>query len=380
MSSRVVGFNGERLDPVGGAIHLGNGHRAYEPVLKRFDQPDSFSPFGRGGINPYAYCAGDPVNRADPSGHMSWQAIAGIASGVVGLALIPFTLGQSLTAAACVLAGLETASGLAAILSGALEDTDPKISSALGWAALAAGAASIGGGLARAALSRVPAGMARAWLNGSGRLPRTGARALDDGYVALGKDIKNLHAIGSHGIPGVANDTEFAYLFEDVYKGAARLNVIAHGRMEESGLSIPLINQATGRYDILGPEELAFLIKQKAGVDYDNYQYARLVVCRSADVIGGSIFAQNFADYTGLTVKAYSGQVRIARDALIAIAGSAGRHNFFGQAALDSAALNERFLRLRPWFGGDKEFFRLHPDRVSSVFSPSWAEALNRLA
>ncbi|QRO34256.1 hypothetical protein I6K04_05825 [Chromobacterium violaceum] len=177
MSSRVVGFNGERLDPVGGAIHLGNGHRAYEPVLKRFDQPDSFSPFGRGGINPYAYCAGDPVNRADPSGHMSWQAIAGIASGVVGLALVPFTLGQSLTAAACVLAGLETASGLAAILSGALEDADAKLSSALGWAALAAGAASIGGGLARAALSRVPAGMARAWLNGSGRLPRTGARA-----------------------------------------------------------------------------------------------------------------------------------------------------------------------------------------------------------
>ncbi len=27
------------------------------------------SPFGKGGMNAYAYCAGDPVNRSDPTGH-----------------------------------------------------------------------------------------------------------------------------------------------------------------------------------------------------------------------------------------------------------------------------------------------------------------------
>jgi hypothetical protein len=27
------------------------------------------SPFGRGGINPYVYCEGDPINNTDPSGH-----------------------------------------------------------------------------------------------------------------------------------------------------------------------------------------------------------------------------------------------------------------------------------------------------------------------
>ncbi|WP_147458691.1 RHS repeat-associated core domain-containing protein, partial [Pseudomonas savastanoi] len=37
--------------------------------LMRFNSPDSLSPFGKGGMNAYAYCAGDPVNRSDPTGH-----------------------------------------------------------------------------------------------------------------------------------------------------------------------------------------------------------------------------------------------------------------------------------------------------------------------
>ncbi|ATV19618.1 RHS repeat-associated core domain-containing protein [Pseudomonas avellanae] len=63
------GFNGERADPVTGHYLLGNGYRAFNPVLMRFNSPDSLSPFGRGGLNAYAYCQGDPVNRSDPSGH-----------------------------------------------------------------------------------------------------------------------------------------------------------------------------------------------------------------------------------------------------------------------------------------------------------------------
>lgn len=34
----------------------------------RFNGPDRLSPFGKGGLNSYAYCAGDPVNRIDPAG------------------------------------------------------------------------------------------------------------------------------------------------------------------------------------------------------------------------------------------------------------------------------------------------------------------------
>jgi RHS repeat-associated protein len=65
----LLGFNGERPDPVTGHYLLGNGYRAFNPVLMRFNSPDSLSPFGKGGLNAYAYCLGDPVNRSDPSGH-----------------------------------------------------------------------------------------------------------------------------------------------------------------------------------------------------------------------------------------------------------------------------------------------------------------------
>ena len=62
-------FNGEYSDPATGHYLLGNGYRAYNPVLMRFNSPDSWSPFGAGGINSYGYCSGDPVNFVDPSGH-----------------------------------------------------------------------------------------------------------------------------------------------------------------------------------------------------------------------------------------------------------------------------------------------------------------------
>ncbi|WP_238084209.1 MULTISPECIES: RHS repeat-associated core domain-containing protein [Pseudescherichia] len=66
----LPGFNGERQDPLSGATHLGNGYRAYSPALRRFTCPDSESPFGEGGVNPYVYCDHDPVNNTDPSGHV----------------------------------------------------------------------------------------------------------------------------------------------------------------------------------------------------------------------------------------------------------------------------------------------------------------------
>ncbi len=73
-------FNGELPDPVTDHYLLGSGVRAFNPVLMRFNSPDSLSPFGKGGLNSYSYCAGDPVNNSDPSGHflsrlidLSWK-------------------------------------------------------------------------------------------------------------------------------------------------------------------------------------------------------------------------------------------------------------------------------------------------------------------
>lgn len=66
----VSGFNGERPDPVTGHYLLGQGYRAFNPVLMRFNSPDSLSPFGKGGINAYAYCENNPANKVDPTGHI----------------------------------------------------------------------------------------------------------------------------------------------------------------------------------------------------------------------------------------------------------------------------------------------------------------------
>jgi RHS repeat-associated protein len=70
----LLGFNGERPDTMTGHYHLGNGYRQFNPVLMRFNSPDSWSPFGEGGINAYAYCDGEPTNRRDPTGH-TWGPI-----------------------------------------------------------------------------------------------------------------------------------------------------------------------------------------------------------------------------------------------------------------------------------------------------------------
>jgi hypothetical protein len=66
---------------------MGNGHRVYLPSLMRFSSPDVMSPFGKGGTNPYAYCAGDPIDRSDPSGNFSVFAILGAGMAIGGLAL-----------------------------------------------------------------------------------------------------------------------------------------------------------------------------------------------------------------------------------------------------------------------------------------------------
>ncbi|SCW48709.1 RHS repeat-associated core domain-containing protein [Pseudomonas sp. NFACC46-3] len=73
----LLGFNGERPDPVTGHYLLGNGYRAFNPVLMRFNSPDSLSPFGAGGLNSYAYCVGDPINRSDPTGH-TWGPLKAV--------------------------------------------------------------------------------------------------------------------------------------------------------------------------------------------------------------------------------------------------------------------------------------------------------------
>lgn len=63
-----LGFNGEYLFLEVAIYLLGNGYRAYNPDTMRCISPDSISPFQV--LNTYSYCGNDPVNNADPSGHI----------------------------------------------------------------------------------------------------------------------------------------------------------------------------------------------------------------------------------------------------------------------------------------------------------------------
>ncbi|QXH53923.1 RHS repeat-associated core domain-containing protein [Pseudomonas fakonensis] len=81
-----LGFNGQVVDRLTGGYLLGNGYRLYAPALKRFLRADQHSPFGKGGINAYMYCAADPVNRSDPSGRMWLFRRGSLSSSASGLA------------------------------------------------------------------------------------------------------------------------------------------------------------------------------------------------------------------------------------------------------------------------------------------------------
>lgn len=77
-----IGFNGELRDPAFGFYLLGNGYRIYSPTQGRFCSPDNLSPFGRGGINAYAYCKGDPINWVDRDGHSIFGMFKGMGTAI----------------------------------------------------------------------------------------------------------------------------------------------------------------------------------------------------------------------------------------------------------------------------------------------------------
>lgn len=93
-AAAVTGFTGQMREHDLDRYLLGNGHRLYNPALMRFHSPDRRSPFDEGGVNSYAYCGGDPVNRHDRNGRYSHAVFSGdllnftalITSGILGFA------------------------------------------------------------------------------------------------------------------------------------------------------------------------------------------------------------------------------------------------------------------------------------------------------
>ena len=148
--SSLLGFNGELPDPYTGCYLLGNGFRAYNPLLMRFHTPDSLSVFDGGGLNPYAYCLGDPINYRDPTGHIT--AVQGVKIGlaiglsVASLALTIFTFGAAaptvgLSVTSIISLVYEVVSTAISITSAVLDELAPDstVTQVLGYAGIAFG-------------------------------------------------------------------------------------------------------------------------------------------------------------------------------------------------------------------------------------------------
>ncbi|EGT5656622.1 hypothetical protein JD793_002768 [Citrobacter braakii] len=133
-SVSVTGYNGELKDAASQGYALGNGTRFYHPAMARFNSQDSASPFGAGGLNPYAYCNGNPVNLSDPSGHSSQGFVGGLLSiigGVIGLLFAIPTGGASLSIGVAIGAGLDVAGIVASTVNMSKAATSSSYSSSI---------------------------------------------------------------------------------------------------------------------------------------------------------------------------------------------------------------------------------------------------------
>ncbi|MBO1542064.1 RHS repeat-associated core domain-containing protein, partial [Pseudomonas sp. OA65] len=146
-----LGYNGERRETQTGWYLLGKGYRAFNPVLMRFHSPDSWSPFGEGGVNAYAYCQGDP-GKVDPSGHAGIGfLIFGVIATGTGIAAA-FTEGETRIALSVVAA----IAGVAALVSLVPSNANSPNGNAYRW-----GAPSTAGWNGTSPSRRVAAGGAR---------------------------------------------------------------------------------------------------------------------------------------------------------------------------------------------------------------------------
>lgn len=271
-AANILGFNGQRRDPVSGSYHLGNGYRAYNPTLMRFNCPDNLSPFSAGGINPYVYCLGDPINRADPTGHISWQAGLGIGLGILGVIATAGAAALAISAAGGIGAALSAASvtslvtgaaGLAAdvtgIASGAVSDTNPELSATLGWM-------SMGAGLIGAGLGAIGAKSTKGAMNIKKPKPILKYKAFDITTIGLTPSWKKMRRIEVSN--GYVND----------FRGTGQPGIILHGDKEGRFAYFDGISH----YSLFGKNKMANLV-----VSYSSDELAtKLKNDFSLDLIG----------------------------------------------------------------------------------------------
>lgn len=163
--STALGFNGEFREPHTRWYLLGNGYRAYNPVLMRFHSPDKLSPFEAGGLNAYMYCAADPINQKDPTGRFAIAVVASALKATGGAASMSGILLGLMSDGRFSRQGIMTlGTGVAGLLltAAAMAIPVPAIASFLSGASAAVGLASAQRGYAAVrAMMRTTAGGAR---------------------------------------------------------------------------------------------------------------------------------------------------------------------------------------------------------------------------
>uniref|UniRef100_UPI00261D9113 RHS repeat domain-containing protein n=1 Tax=Pseudomonas sp. TaxID=306 RepID=UPI00261D9113 len=300
-----LGYNGARRDPLTGCYHLGDGYRVYSPSMRVFQQPDSASPFGYGGLNDYAYCSGDPVNLYDPNGHVMvsrWgqdqmirtldQFISDftpakaperekqdkdnigeliftiILSGVSILIAVAGVLlaipsgGLSLVLAGFLLAAIVVSSGLS-IASVALQNSNPELAEKLGWAGFGIDMATmvlpiksaISGGArlmrwGRSKVGRMADKIGKQLQRVGNRGTRISTHSNEGTILELGGPMKNMRPLDAKNPL-----SKYIYIFEDVYNAKKenqmrRLNIAGHGTQLEDGSVEIYVNTLKKKFKI----------------------------------------------------------------------------------------------------------------------------------
>ncbi|OWQ40167.1 type IV secretion protein Rhs [Pseudomonas lactis] len=205
---QLPAFTGERLDAAVGLYHL--GPRAYDPRLIVFLSADPLAPFDEGGINSYAYCAGNPVNLIDPSGllpkWLAWTltgvalalslvafkvAVVGLAAGIgklTGLALAGKVLATVATSASSI-------GGTLGITGLSIEAVDKQMGwdrsqhiKNLGWASLGFSTVGVVASVSLSATLGVKAFREASMLRASEHTTGFLSSSLGKGLVAAGKN------------------------------------------------------------------------------------------------------------------------------------------------------------------------------------------------
>ncbi|MCK7167212.1 RHS repeat domain-containing protein [Enterobacter cloacae] len=159
-----TGYAGMVREVDGG--YLPGSYRWYSPRLRRFSAPDSASPFGEGGLNPYAYAGNNPVLRNDTDGHAWWNwvivgvslAIGAVATVASFGALAPavtggiaaMTASQALALTGAVLGAASLGTQIASEVLNATGNT--KAGGILGWVSMGTGIASMASSVASSAM------------------------------------------------------------------------------------------------------------------------------------------------------------------------------------------------------------------------------------